>query len=182
MKTDHNLVWSQGHPDGSITIGFTKKCIEERLPECFHVLVADANSVRSAGPMLVLETNDGLESIKSPFTGKILYFNSKARNYPDKLTETDTILTILPPGVEKAKPVEVKKPKVVGDWQMQQVQFRDIFAAPQAQAPQINPAVAEEAHRQTLIDNAFRREQERRRREQVLQGVNQVQVNRNRAR
>lgn len=170
MKTDHNLVWSEVHADKSITIGFTKKCIEERLPECFHVLVADANSVRSAGPMLVLETNDGLESIKSPFTGKISYFNSKARNYPDKLTETDTILTILPPGVEKAKPVEVKKPKVVGDWQMQQVQFRDIFAAPQAEAPQINPA--EEANRQALAEFHARREQERRGREQAIQGLN----------
>lgn len=103
MKTDHGLVWSKVHEDKSIGIGFTKQAIEERLMECFHVMQADTQQVREKGPMLVLETNDGLESIKSPFTGRVSYFNSKARNFPDKLTEEDTILTILPPGVEPKK-------------------------------------------------------------------------------
>lgn len=130
MKTDHNLVWSEIHADKSITIGFTKKCIDEYLGECFHVMQADSKTVRAAGPMLVLETNDGLESIKSPFSGSISYFNPKARNYPDKITEVDTILTILPPGVEKVKVEKKVSPQVIGNWTVPgdyTVQFNDLF-------------------------------------------------------
>lgn len=156
MKTDHIMVWSEVHADKSITIGFTKKCIEEMLPECFHVMQADATTIREKGPMLVLETNDGLESIKSPFTGKISYFNSKARNYPDKLTETDTILTILPPGVEAAKPKVVSKPapafEYLDDWAQMP------FVAPPAQAPQEPDRIIAEA-RQIASAAAFQRMQ-----------------------
>lgn len=113
MKVDHNFVWSQQHDDKTITIGFTKKAIEELLPECFHVMQADSQNIREKGPMLVLETNDGLESIKAPFAGRISYFNSKARNYPDKLTEDDTILTLAPVG---SKPEVKIKVGPVGDY------------------------------------------------------------------
>jgi hypothetical protein len=169
MKIDHNLVWSEVHADKSITIGFTKKCIDELLPECFHVMQADATTVREKGPMLVLETNDGLESIKSPFTGKISYFNSKARNYPDRLTTEDTILTILPPGVEAKT-----KPKVIGNWVDQRIQFIDFFEQPVPPPPapvQINMEVAEQ-----LI--ADRRATERRIRNQAVQALAQVRANR----
>lgn len=162
MKTDHNLVWSEVHEDKSITIGFTKKCIDELLPECFHVMQADSSAVRERGPMLVLETNDGLESIKSPFTGKISYFNSKARNYPDKLVETDTILTLIPPGVEKPKPVTAAKPKI--QWNQEFMVMDNAFVPPPPLENQV--AAAEElrqriAARQPQLTDEQRVEQRR---------------------
>ena len=62
------------------------------------MLPADASEVREKGPLLVLETNDGLQSIKTPVAGKVAYFNPKARNFPDKLTDSDTIVTLFPKG------------------------------------------------------------------------------------
>lgn len=108
-KTDHGNVWSRVHEDKSITVGFNQSFINETLQECFHVMQAENSVVRERGPLMVLETNDGLESIKSPFAGRITYFNPKARNFPDKITEEDTILTLLPPGVEPTKKKATKK-------------------------------------------------------------------------
>lgn len=170
MKTDHNLVWSETHADKSITIGFTKKCIDEKLTECFHVMQADAAQVREKGPMLVLETNDGLESIKSPFNGKVSYFNAKARNFPDRIVEEDIILTLRPLD-SKAESVKVKTVSeyfnVPGGWQemvqprallpaeevvRQRREFVDAQARDQANLAQVNAenALAEEMNQQAL--------------------------------
>lgn len=108
-KVDHGLIWSEDHADKSITIGFTQRCITEKLQECFHVLPADASEVREKGPLLVLETNDGLQSIKTPVAGKVAYFNPKARNFPDKLTDSDTIVTLFPKGYVAPPKAAAKK-------------------------------------------------------------------------
>lgn len=108
MKTNHGLLWSEEHADKTITLGFTKTAIDNQLQECFHVFQADTKEVREKGPLLVLETNDGLQSIKAPFAGRVSYFNPKARNFPDRIKETDTILTLVPKGVvlKKTAPPE----------------------------------------------------------------------------
>src|ERR1700744_723760 len=171
MKQDHNLVWSNTHADGSITIGFTKKCITELLPECFHVMQADSQAVREKGPMLVLETNDGLESIKSPFTGRISYFNPKARNYPDKIVEEDTILTILPKGVEEKKPEKVKIPPYGGQAGIQFFDINPGFVVPVGDAlavPPPNPRVQERAAEQGLINRIHELQAEQQRHAEAL--------------
>lgn len=109
MKTIVGNLWTEEGKDGRVNIGFTRNFIEERLGECFHVLQADMQVVRKGGPLMVIETNDGLESLKSPLTGSILVFNAKARNFPDRLTEEDNIMEILPEGV--TLPVSTKKSK-----------------------------------------------------------------------
>lgn len=132
-KVDHGLIWSEDHADKSITIGFTQRCITEKLQECFHVLPADASEVREKGPLLVLETNDGLQSIKTPVAGKVAYFNPKARNFPDKLTDSDTIVTLFPKGYV-APPKAAAQKKVVNntvnfDW------YSPVGQTPTAPAP-----------------------------------------------
>lgn len=107
-KTIHGLIWSNQHADGTITIGFTNECINSALQECFHVLPAETKAVSQKGPLLVLETNDGLQTIKAPFAGKVTYFNPKARNFPDRLKETETIVTLAPPGAKVPNPKTVK--------------------------------------------------------------------------
>lgn len=99
MKEFFGNVWTEAESDGHIRIGFSRRFIEDRLSECFHVMPADTKALRKGGPMLVIETNDGLESLKSPITGSILVFNEKARNFPDRLTEEDDILQVCPEGV-----------------------------------------------------------------------------------
>ena len=121
-KVDHGLIWSEDHADKSITIGFTQRCITEKLQECFHVLPADASEVREKGPLLVLETNDGLQSIKTPVAGKVAYFNPKARNFPDKLTDSDTIVTLFPKGYV-APPKAAAQKKVANNSATQPVNF-----------------------------------------------------------
>lgn len=119
MKTNHGNVWSEVR-NGRMAIGFTKQCIDDTLPECFHVLQADATTVKLRGPMLVLETNDGLLSILSPVAGRIRFFNDRARNFPDKLTEEDVIIEVeLPQPAQEVKKAVVKKsskvtPKIGG--------------------------------------------------------------------
>lgn len=110
MKVNHGLIWSEEKEDKTIHFGFTKACIENKLQECFHVLLAETKEVREKGPLLVLETNDGVQSIKTPFAGVVSYFNTKARNFPDRLNEEEIIVTIVPKTASvKAKPV----PKIV---------------------------------------------------------------------
>jgi glycine cleavage system H lipoate-binding protein len=111
MKTFFGNLWTEEGKDGRVNIGFSRRFIEERLVECFHVIQADMRVARKDHPLMVIETNDGLESLKSPITGSILVFNHKARNFPDRLTEDDNIMEILPEGV--TLPVSVKKAKPV---------------------------------------------------------------------
>lgn len=107
MKEFIGNIWTEAGADGRVRMGFSRRFIEERLGECFHVMQADIKSVKKGEPLLVIETNDGLESLKSPLSGNILVFNAKARNFPDRLVEEDCILEILPEGVKL--PVKTKK-------------------------------------------------------------------------
>lgn len=117
-KINHGLIWSEDHADKSITIGFTQTCIDQQLQECFHVLPAETKEVREKGPLLVLETNDGLQSIKAPFAGRVSYFNPKARNFPDRIKESETIVTLVPKGAEvKKEPPKYVKAQRVQDAQ-----------------------------------------------------------------
>lgn len=95
-----------------VNIGFTRVFIDQKMMECFHVVQADVKNLMDKGPMLVIETNDGLESIKSPVTGTVRYFNPKARNFPDRLTEEDIIITVLPKGIVVAGAEKVLAKKV----------------------------------------------------------------------
>ena len=100
-------IWIRTNKDGTVSVGLTAQTIG-RMGECFHIMQADTEDVIQGQPMLVMETNDGLESVKSPVTGRVLVFNDKARDFPDKLKEEESILTLLPKGVE----VKKKKPEV----------------------------------------------------------------------
>ena len=113
MKEFIGNIWTETEPAGTVRIGFSRGFIEQRLGECFHVMQADSKFLRKGSPLLVIETNDGLESLKSPISGTIMSFNPKARNFPDRLTEEDMILHVIPEGVkivEKAKKPATAKP------------------------------------------------------------------------
>jgi glycine cleavage system H lipoate-binding protein len=125
MKEYSGGLWTETAPSGVVRLGFSKVFIEQKLGECFHVMQADSKNVKEGEPLLVLETNDGLESLKSPITGTILHFNSKARNFPDRLTEEDNILEVLPEGVKAPKPD--KKEKIITDWISQATISDDMF-------------------------------------------------------
>src|ERR1700740_2728435 len=109
MKQFKEDIWGDEGEEGIINIGFRQDFIDRKLMECFHIVQADSRQVQENGPMFVIETNDSLESVKAPCTGRIIAFNSKARNFPDKLNENDVIMTLT------TKPEEPKaaKPKVV---------------------------------------------------------------------
>jgi Glycine cleavage H-protein len=110
MKTIIGNIWTEVKESGLVKVGFTQQFIEQRLGECFHVMQADVRQVKKGEPMLVIETTDGLESLKAPLSGSIHFFNVKARNFPDRLNEEDLIMELLPDGV--VLPV-VKKKKVI---------------------------------------------------------------------
>jgi|SRR5579859_4580903 len=148
MKTNYGDIWCETQPDGRMSIGFTKKCIEEKLCECFHVLPADISTAKLKQPLLVLETNDGVEAIPSPISGRIIIFSQKAKDFPDRMNEEDVVVSIEPPEVtarklkEKrsaprpTKIVDAENPFIIQDW-LQFVQQPAI-----APAPQVNEARA----------------------------------------
>lgn len=126
MKKYEGDLWIDEQEDGTINIGFIQSFIDRAMNECFHVIQADTQRVDKDGPMLVIETNSSLESIKAPITGHIHFFNQKARNFPDKLKEADVIMTLMPPGVKKKVPAtEVEK------WPWEQIGIDDFVVLPQ---------------------------------------------------
>lgn len=96
-------IWIRTNKDGTVSVGLTAEFVRTKMGECFHIMQADVDDVVINQPMLVFETNDGLESVRSPVTGAILKFNRRAVDFPDKLTEEEAILTILPRGTETSK-------------------------------------------------------------------------------
>jgi glycine cleavage system H lipoate-binding protein len=110
MKSVLGNIWTDDK-NGKVSVGFTKEYIDESLAECFHILPADTRSIKKENPLLVVETNNGLESICSPVSGKILFFSDKAKNFPDKLTDEDVIVEIELEGT-KTKEVSASKPTV----------------------------------------------------------------------
>lgn len=106
-------VWFNSKPDGRIDVGFQQKYINEKLQEVFHVLPANQSKIEKNTPILVLESNDGLEKIVSPFAGRFVSFSDKARNFPDRLKESDVVLTLFEEQAfledQRKKKPEVKK-------------------------------------------------------------------------
>lgn len=135
MKEFIGDLWIDKAEDGRVKIGFARRFIEDRMGECFHVMQADTRNVKKGGPLLVIETNDGLRPVKSPLSGSILYFNDHARNFPDKLVEDDCILEVLPEGVKlsSVKKAEIKKSAYDSDF----------FAILDAQAVRLRPVLGD---------------------------------------
>lgn len=106
-------IWTEVDNRGVVKIGFSRDYIDQQLMECFHVVQADRSVARKGQPIMVLETNDGTARIKSPINGRILTFNDKARNFPDRLSEEDVIMEVLPEGVTLVK---------------QKVEYNDVFS------------------------------------------------------
>jgi hypothetical protein len=113
MKEFVGNIWTETDKRGVVQLGFARKYIDEVLGECFHVIPADTRQARKGQPLMVLETNDGTERIKSPLSGTILVFADKAKNFPDRLTEEDVICEVLPEGVKLDRVVQ--KNKIVYD-------------------------------------------------------------------
>jgi glycine cleavage system H lipoate-binding protein len=116
-------IWTETDARGVEQIGFRQSYIEQVLGECFHVVQADTRKARKGCPLMVLETNDGTSRVRSPVTGTILMFSDKARNFPDRLTEDDVIVEVLPEGM--TLPAQGKKPEV-----RPTIQFNQLFNAP----------------------------------------------------
>jgi glycine cleavage system H lipoate-binding protein len=87
-----NQIWFQ--KEGNLVkVGFTANFLES-LSECWHILPASTGLIREKDPLMAVETNDALLSIRSPAEGVVLNFNNKAMNFPDKLGAEDIILMI----------------------------------------------------------------------------------------
>ena len=103
-------IWVQ-EGKGTVDIGFTQLFIDRILGECYHITQASSVMMTKDRAMLTIETNEGLKVIRSPVTGTVSYFNTHARDFPDRLTEDSVVISIKPKtivvGVEKK---EVKKP------------------------------------------------------------------------
>jgi hypothetical protein len=140
MKEQLGNIWTETDNRGVMKIGFSREYIETKLGECFHVMQADTKFARKGQPLLVLETNDACEKIKSPLTGTILVFNTKAANYPDRLTTEDTIMEVLPEGVKLPELKKFKLTGIVDDSRAQS--WPDLWAPqePPAPPPQANEA------------------------------------------
>ncbi len=96
MKKVLGDIWIEEIPEnGEIHCGFVQQFIDENLAECFHIVPADIAKTHKENPMLVVETNTGLQSINAPIDGHILFFNDKARDFPEQLVEEDVVLGIL---------------------------------------------------------------------------------------
>lgn len=179
-------LWMEKQEDGRVRLGFARRFIEDRLGECFHVMQADTQSVKKGGPLLVIETNDGLRTLKSPLAGSILRFDAKARNFPDKLLEDDTILEVLPQGVKLPAPKKAEektKPAFELNWNNAQVQqFRDLFnATAPLQQPVVNPPAPENPGEAVAIQQmqaaAERVLRDRQRRDDEARAVAQARIN-----
>lgn len=133
MKQYLKDIWTEEVKDGTINIGFTQQFIDQNMNECFHVIQADTKQVTKDGPLLVLETNSCLESIKAPITGHVHFFNQKALNFPDKLTEADVIITLS--STEKKKEVKPRQEvyqHIFEEWEaIQPVDMRNGIIQPQ---------------------------------------------------
>ena len=102
MKKYQRYMWTEEMQSGTINIGFTREYIDLMLNECFHITQAQMYLVTEGKPMLTIETNEGLKVLLAPCTGVVASFSSKARDFPDKLTEEDVVLVILPKKEVKA--------------------------------------------------------------------------------
>lgn len=162
MKQFDGNIWTDTDSRGVVQIGFTKAYIENQLGECFHVMQADRSTARRGQPIMVLETNDGTSRIKSPVSGRIIKFNGKAMDFPDRLSEEDVIMEVLPEGVKLPEKQKVTYKDVFTQAVDFQRRIDDVFAE-EAPAP-VQEANRAEALR--VLDEQLRR---RRAEEQLRQ-------------
>jgi hypothetical protein len=146
MRESLGNIWTETDSRGVMRIGFSREYIETKLGECFHVMQADIKFARKGQPLLVLETNDACEKIKSPLTGTILMFNGKAANYPDRLTDEDVIVEVLPEGVKLPETKKFKPEDVAATWP-------GLFDAVTA----TNPFRMPQPEQMTVVQNRLRR-------------------------
>ena len=87
--------WFQKNKEGKTEIGFTNDFLRD-LDECWHIMAGASNrvSIKEAQPLCSVETNDGLFSVASPVSGVISFFNTKAMNFPDKITSEEVIAVV----------------------------------------------------------------------------------------
>ncbi len=102
-------IWMNKKSNGQVDIGFQQTYITEHLQEAFHILPANHNKIEKGAPMMGVESNEGLENIRSPFAGRFVNFSDKARNFPDRLKETDVVLTLLTEEEHQKKLEQAKK-------------------------------------------------------------------------
>lgn len=77
----------------STKIGFTRSFINS-LNHCWHIMPGNVRQVKEKSPLLAIESHEGLISVPSPVTGNVVFWNDKASNFPEKLTEEDVIVEI----------------------------------------------------------------------------------------
>jgi glycine cleavage system H lipoate-binding protein len=111
MKKYNDNIWTEETPQGCVNVGFTKQFIDDVLGECFHITQAHSYLVTQGKPMLTVETNCGLKVIRSPITGTIQSFSVEARDFPDRITENDVVVVLVPKDVKVATKA-VKKEKI----------------------------------------------------------------------
>lgn len=87
--------WFQKNKEGKTEIGFTNDFLRD-LDECWHIMAGASSrvSIKEAQPLCSVETNDGLFSVASPVSGVISFFNTRAMNFPDKITSDEVIAVV----------------------------------------------------------------------------------------
>lgn len=75
-------------------VGFTNEFLQQ-LQECFHIVPGKRRTfVRENGPLMAVETNTSLFSLGSPVRGVVTFFDDKAMNFPEQLTEDDIVCVL----------------------------------------------------------------------------------------
>ena len=108
-----------------IKLGLTRNFLSTVLEECWHIIPAYREKIVKGAPLLTIETNDSLISVLSPVSGRVRGWEQRACDFPDQLSEDDTLIT-----VDDGKEVMTSDINVV---------FSD---APAISAATWNPAVA----------------------------------------
>jgi hypothetical protein len=104
-----NQIWFE-QQDNVVKVGFTKSFLEG-LDQCWHILPANMGRFREHSPLMVIETNDALVSVKSPVSAHFSQWSDKAQNFPDQLTEDDVVLEIYTGPAQRREP----QPRVIED-------------------------------------------------------------------
>lgn len=123
--------WFQKNKEGKTEIGFTNDFLRD-LDECWHIMAGATSKVaiKEAQPLCSVETNDGLFSVASPVSGVISFFNTKAMNFPDKITSEEVIAVV----AEKAE--EERDALTIALDHLRQMEAMEAEMPVRAEAPQ----------------------------------------------
>ena len=126
--------------DKHFAVGFTRQFLGE-LDGCWHMLPAASQKteIKEKQPLVAVETNDGLFSLPSPISGVIAFFDNKAMNFPEKLTDEDVVCTIKDAEAVRAeeKDIQERHERAVEQLLARQVE-RQAQARPVIGAEQVN--------------------------------------------